>query len=156
MRSSIRFSIFVIVALFIGVGVARAAKAQEHPEHPAKSTEKATFDADAIGNAIQQYVDEDSALKGGYFLIYDPVSSSVLQLKLTKIHQDKLAKVGEGLYFACSDFAAGKDATYDLDFFLREKGDRLAVSEIKIHKENGNPRYNWMEKDGLWSTVPVK
>jgi hypothetical protein len=58
--------------------------------------------------------------------------------------------VGEGLYFACSDFKATDGKTYDLDFFMKDSDAGLAVTEIMIHKEEGNPRYSWYEEGGIW------
>lgn len=147
-------------------------RAQEHPEHPksgagqqpkqegkaaAEQPKKAAvreYTVEDMGKAIDDYIRVDSTLKGG-FLLVDPKTSKVLQLKLVKIHKDKLAEVGEGLYFACSDFQATDGNTYDLDFFMKEGTDQLEVSEIAVHKVNGKPRYNWQEKDGLWTKVSI-
>ena len=69
---------------------------------------------------------------------------------------DKLAKVGEGVYFACCDFTASDGKTYDLDFFMSEDPHGLAVSEIAVHKVAGVPRYGWQEKGGVWTKVAAK
>lgn len=161
----------VMATLIFLLGVSVAGRAQEHPEHPksgaehpkdaskAAATEHATarvYTVEDMGLAIEDYVRTDSALKGGSFLVFDLRTSGVLQLQLTKVHKDKLAKVGEGLYFACSDFQATDGKTYDLDFFMKESPSGLVVSEIAVHKVNGSPRYNWQEKDGVWSKIAAK
>jgi hypothetical protein len=125
----------------------------EHPEHPGAQSGRKTLTADDMAKGIQAYVTQDSALKGGRFLVYDPVQAKVLDLKLTKIHLDKLAQVSAGLYFACCDFTATDGHAYDVDFWMKEGAEGLAVSEIKVHKVDGVPRYAWVEKDGVWSTA---
>ncbi len=160
----------IVGVLMFGV----AAFAQEHPEHPAKKDEKkehpAKSDAAAkaehpehpnaataavtkemMAEAITGYVDKDATLKGGYFCVYDAKASAPLALALDKVHQDKLAKVSDGLFFACCDFKATNGTMYDLDFFMKSTPTGLMVSEVAVHKEAGKPRYGWMEKDGVWS-----
>jgi len=127
---------------------------QEHPEHPKEGakTKKAavTVTKEMMAEAIEGYIKKDSALKGGYFTVYDAQAKAPLALKLDKVHQDKLANVSEGLYFACSDFKATDGKMYDLDFFMKTADSGLEVSEVMIHKEAGNPRYGWMEEGGVW------
>jgi hypothetical protein len=160
----------IIGVLMFGV----VAFAQEHPEHPAKKDEKkehpakqdaakkehpehpkaaAAVTKEALAEAITGYINMDAALKGGYFCCYDSKANKPLALKLDKVHQDKLAKVSDGLYFACSDFKATDGTMYDLDFFMKSGPGPmgLVVSEVAIHKEAGKPRYGWVEKDGVWS-----
>jgi hypothetical protein len=132
----------------------------EHPEHPAEHpsehpSEHPTARAqevtkESLAEAITSYINKDAALKGGYFCIYDPQAKTVLVLTLDKLHQDKLAKVSEGLYFACCDFKATNGKMYDLDFFMKTAASDLEVSEVTIHKESGKPRYNWVEENGVW------
>ncbi len=101
----------------------------EHPksEHPTKAhaTFKPTMTTDDMARAIQSYVDADSKLKGGSFLVWDATTSKTLSLKLAKIHLDKLAKVSDGLYFACCDFTATDGKTYDLDFFMTDGAGKM-------------------------------
>jgi len=125
--------------------------AGEHPEHPMEHpSESAKVDTEAIATAITDYVATDAKLKGEYFLIYDPVSKSPLLLTLTKVHKDRLSKVGEDLYFACSDFKEKEGKVFDLVFFLRPEHGELKVTEIMIHKVEGKPRYEWYEEKGVW------
>lgn len=153
-NSRVQSCILSIVVLLI-FGLAAGALAQEHPEHPkeeanAKKAE-VTVTKEMMAKAITDYIKKDSALKGGYFTVYDAKAKAPLALKLDKVHQDKLAKVNEGLYFACSDFKATDGKTYDLDFFMKAGDSGLEVSEVMIHKEAGEPRYGWVEEDGVWS-----
>lgn len=128
-----------------------AAAAQARP-----AAASATVTTDDMAKAIKGYIDTDMALKGGYFLVWDPVQKKTLELTLDRIHLDKLAKVAAALYFACCDFKATDGNVYDLDFFMKGQAMPLAVSEITVHKDNGVPRYGWEETDGVWHKVPVK
>lgn len=127
--------------------------AQEHPEHPKEHPKGkgAGVTKDAIAKAIQDYVQKDAGLKGGYFLVYDPVAKMPLALTLDRVHDDKLCQVSEQVCFACADFKTPEGKVYDLDFFVKHAKSGLEVTEISVHKEDGKPRYNWTEKDGVWS-----
>jgi len=132
--------------------------AQEHPEHPTKvkkenltRAEVSAVTVDQMSAAITAYISTDSELKGGFFLCYDASAKKPLQLTLDKVHQERLSQVGDNLFFACSDFKSSGGKVYDLDFFMESKDGQLAVTEIMIHKEDGKPRYSWVEKDGVWN-----
>ena len=153
----------IIHTLSMGVllmfSMAVSAFAQEHPEHPKKQGEAkadehpkaaVTVTTEMMAEAIKGYIDKDTALKGGYFFVHDAKTNAPLALKLDKVHRDKLAKVSEKLYFACTDFKATNGKTYDLDFFMEATESGLQVSEVMIHKESGNPRYRWVEEGGVW------
>lgn len=143
--------VLALCVLFLSFN-AIAAIAGEHPEHPEqpKQPTKPTVDVEAMSKAISEYVNQDTDLKGGYFLIYDTKAEKPLLLNLTQVHEERLAKVGENLYFACCDFKEKSGKMYDLDFFMEEEGGKLYVSEVMVHKEEGQPRYSWYEEGGLW------
>lgn len=155
MRNRIRLSVFLLgVLAWVGSGWA-----QEHPEHPtAKKTSKpeAEVTVPDMSKAIKGYVNKDTQLKGGYFLVYDPVNKKTLELTLDKVHEERLSKVSDGLYFACSDFKCTDGKTYDLDFFMKGDKSKLEVSEVTVHKVDGNPRYTWVQENGLWRKKPTE
>ena len=122
---------------------------KEHPEHPAKA-EAAAVTVDQMALAITDYVNSDAKLKGGFFFVFDATTKKPLQLTLDKVHKEKLSQVGENLYFACSDFKEAGGKMYDLDFFMKSVDGKLTVTELMIHKEEGKPRYQWMEENGMW------
>jgi len=124
---------------------------KEHPEHSEHPKAAAPVTKEGMAEAITGYITKDTALKGGYFCVYDGKAKAPLALMLDKVHQDKLAKVGDGLYFACCDFKAADGKMYDLDFFMKAAPMGLMVSEVAVHKEAGKPRYGWVENDGVWS-----
>lgn len=130
--------------------------AHEHPqEHPqeGQQTQKAapSITTEDLAKSIADYVQKDSALKGGYFLVYDPVNQKTLQLTLDKVHKDRLSKVSENTYFACADFKTPDGALYDLDVFMvGQDAASLQATEVSVHKENGKARYGWVEERGIW------
>lgn len=153
-------AVVTVVALSAAVSMVGTTmvQAQEHPEHLTTDEkehaehpeEGIKVDIETIAEAITSYVETDSKLKGGYFFVYDPTSKTPLQLTLTKVHKERLSRVGENLFFACSDFSAASGKEFDLDFFMREDEGRLVVTEVMIHKEDGNPRYTWYQKGDVW------
>jgi hypothetical protein len=134
-------------------------QAQEHPgehpqEHPA-GTKKSGLSTNDLAEAIQNYVKREAALKGGFFLVYDKGADRTLTLTLERVHRERLSRVAADTYFACADFKSAEGKTYDLDVFMRGPSkDALEVTEISVHKEDGKERYNWVERNGVWSKVP--
>jgi len=124
----------------------------EHPEGETKAAPKKPVTIAELAESIEGYVNDEVALKGGCFLVYDEVGGEPLVLQLKKIHKDKLAKIEEQVYFACADFETPEGKVYDLDVFMEgaSKGE-LKVTEITVHKESGEPRYTWHEEGGIWS-----
>jgi len=133
-------------------------KEAEHPEkkeHPEAGKKIAVTVAD-LAEAITAFVQKDTALKGGYFLVYDAEDKAPLLLTLDRVHTDRLSAVGAEKYFACADFKTPDGKLYDLDLFLAgaDKGS-LKVTEIAVHKEAGKERYTWYEEGGVWKKKPV-
>ncbi len=146
-------SIMGLLIFSFGAFAQEHPKDKEHPkEHPAGKEHPGTaaVSLETLGKAIGNYIDMDTALKGGQFCVYDTQAKTPLAMKLDKVHNDKLAKVSDGVYFACTDFKATNGKMYDVDFFMKAGEHGLMVSEIMLHKEDGKPRYGWVEKDGVW------
>lgn len=147
----------------------------EHParlaeataEHPKPEPEPVTMKE--LGDAIEDYVLRRARLSGGTFLTYDAGNGQVLSLKLDKVHRERLAHTGPRTYFACTDLkvslpeglrdseavAGPQGKVYDLDFWVKQTREGLQVTEVMVHKEAGVARYNWVEEDGVWKTVPA-
>lgn len=160
-RFGVNRGIAVLSAVLLIAFASPQLQAQEHPkEHPQAAKggtkEKSTLTTETLAKEITKYVQNESKLKGGYFLFYDESSKKPLALTLDKMHKDKLSKVEDGLYFACSDFKGTDGKTYDLDFFMRETNSGLQVTELTVHKEDGKARYVWVEQDGLWKRAEQK
>ena len=133
----------------------------EHPtgskkaEHPTATITPQIVQGEKItlqnlARAIESFVEADINLRGA-FLVIDPSTNEVLKLNLEKVHKERLSYVGDDIYFACADFNADDGKIYDLDIFLRGTNtDELTVTEITVHKEDGQARYGWLEQDGVW------
>ncbi len=131
-----RLIITVAIALFFTP--AALIVAQEHPEHPKKTTEhpkkgaehpkkggaeKQVSTAD-ISAGIKKNIDAESKKNGdGKFHVKH--ESQDLALDLIKVHDDRLQDLGEGNYFACVDMKGTDGKTYDIDFL------RLALLIIR-------------------------
>lgn len=136
-------------ALFLFTTSVAFSVAGEHPsEHPAG--EKSEVTTETISMAIEKHVKKSAQKNEGYFIVEDKEAGKTLHLKLDKIHKERLSAVKQDLYFACVDFTNKDGRTYDIDFFLRDAGGRLKVTETIIHKEEGKPRYNWEQKGDYW------
>ncbi|MFN7181083.1 MAG: heavy metal-binding domain-containing protein [Planctomycetota bacterium] len=153
---------FFTASIFVDGKIIAQEHPHEHPsEHPRGSKPKEeTVTKEDLARAIHEYIEKDSKLKGGYFLIFDREKNKPLTLKLEKVHKDRLSKVADNIYFACVDLTTGQDKetpdTYDIDFFMKKTAEGFEVTEISIHKENGQPRYNWFEEKGIWKKKPAK
>ncbi len=155
--------VLVIVAAVVFLA-ANSGLAQEHPEHPKKAETKEhpehpaekggmEMSLDELEAGITAYIQEDAGLKGGKFLVYDAAERKPLVLELVKVHKDKLASLGDGVYFACTDMKAGDGTIYDLDFFMRKGEEGVDATEVAVHKKAGQPRYGWKEDKGIWTKV---
>lgn len=156
MRTTVRIALALGVALALALALPASpgTVAQEHPEHPKEAPGKKApekVSKEDLAKAIRHYVEEDAKLKGGHFLVYDAAAKKALALTLEKVHDDKLARISDKVYFACADFKEAGGATYDLDIFMEldEEGD-LEPTEVLVHKENGKARYTWHEEGGVW------
>ena len=131
----------------------------EHPSGSKKATASITpqiaqgekITLQNLARAIESFVEADINLRGA-FLVIDPRTNEVLKLNLDKVHKERLSHIGDDVYFACADFNADNGTVYDLDIFLHGKNtDNLTVTEISVHKENGEARYGWQKQDGIWN-----
>jgi hypothetical protein len=110
---------------------------------------------DTLADAISSYVQAESERHGGSFPVPDPDHGTSLGLSLTTVHRERLSQLGDGRYFACADFKGRDGNTYDVDLFMRAESTGLVPSEMIVHKVNGTPRFNWIERGGVWSRAPL-
>jgi len=111
--------------------------------------EKKKFSGTDVKNAINSYIEKKVEAEGNIFRIYDPKSQYTgLALNFVKIH-DPVREIGDGQYFACSDFSVkGKnDKLYDIDFWLNELDGRLIVTQTQIHKEPALKGNKWVKAE---------
>ena len=155
------------LALFVGcaakhehpAGAEHPAEGKEHPaeeaegekEHPAAQSATKAVTKEELADAIEDYVSKDAGLKGGYFLVYDQEADTTLALTLELVHKARLSRIAADVYFACADFKTPEGKTYDLDVFMKGTAkNNLQVTEVIVHKEEGEPRYTWYEEGGIW------
>ncbi len=132
----------------------------EHPsEHPAErpvTKKKPALTKEELAEAIAVYVQEEAAQPGGYYQVFDEVAGKTLKLKLKKVHKERLAGIGNNIYFACADFQTPTGKLYDLDFFMEGTDkDQLKFVEVTVHKEDGEARYTWYEEGGIWKKKSI-
>lgn len=147
-------------------GALRMARAGEHPtEHPSEGTEGAakshtehTLDLKKeFTTAVEGYVKKTLAEKGT-LPVRDVQGKDVSlpgELKLVKIHKDRIVRYKDDTYFACSDFIekeGNKETGIDLDFFMTKKGDEWTTDRILLHKVNGKPMLTYVNNE----PTPVK
>ena len=145
---SIAFAVLSLLALNVF--------AQEHPEHPNSSTKPKDFSVSDLEKAIKKDIAEKSKADGGVFKVKDPELNKTWDLKLDHVHTERLSKLSPDTYFACVDMKDPQGKVIDVDFFLKQEGDKLEMTDTTVHKIEGKPRYNWKEEDGFWKRVPVK
>jgi hypothetical protein len=135
--------------------------AQEHPEHPKKTTEHPKQGAEAkqvsttdISAGIKKNIDAKSQKNpdGKFHVKYE---GQDLALDLIRVHDDRLSDLGGGKYFACVDMKGADGKTYDIDFFLTGQPGQMKVTETSVHKIDGKPLYDWKEENGKWHKVPA-
>ncbi len=139
------------------VVAASALVAQDHPEHPqGKTAATKAVSIDDLEKAIKSSVAAKEKSGGGYYRLADDVAGKTWLLKLDHVHRERLSRLDEKTYFACTDFKSDDGHVVDVDFFMKDKDGKLVMSDATVHKIDGKPRYNWEEKDGFWKRVPVK
>jgi hypothetical protein len=138
--------------------VAPTVGAQEkHPEHPKSKAQAEGITKADLATAIKKWVEKESSGNGGWLAVNDPVAKKTLQLKLDKVHEDRLSQVAPNQYFACADFVTKDGAKYDIDVFMEGKSkDDLKETEVSVHKVNGKERYSWVEDNGIWKKKPAE
>jgi hypothetical protein len=156
-----RHAAILVGALFLA---AYPTFAQEHPaghEHPKNSehpkTEKAkTVTTADLEKAIKARIEEKTKSDGGVFKVDDKVANKTWELTLVKVHTDKLTPLSADTYFACTDFKAKDGTLVDVDFYLKDQDGKLVITDTTIHKVNGKPRFNYVEKNGVWVREEIK
>lgn len=133
---------------------ANKAIAQEHPtgmSAQGQASKMSTVTKESLLKSINDYINKESKIQGGYFLYYDKMQDKPLALTLEDLHKDRFGDMGGGSYFACADFKDKGGDTYDMDIFMKQGKSGLEASDVSVHKKNGEARYDWIEKDGIWS-----
>ena len=117
---------------------------KELPEKPGSGTHEVSKET------LAKVIEDHAAQQGASFKFTHPDTKKGLSLTLIKVHKDRLSKVAENRYFACSDFKEAGGTVYDLDFWVNASGGQLTVTKTMLHKEAGKPRYTWHQEGGVW------
>ncbi|RKD17634.1 hypothetical protein BCY91_16675 [Pelobium manganitolerans] len=143
-----------IVAGLIGYSMtAFGQTGKEHLEHPINS-KKSELTIKSLSKGVKEYVQTEQKSKG-HFIVHDSVTHKDLQLTLKKIHDDRLASLGDNVYFVCADFQGSDNNVYDVDIFMKWDGKVLSATDRKVHKVNGKERYTWYNEGNIWKTKPA-
>ena len=112
-------------------------------EHPGETEDKKAWEIKA---AMDEHIVAKTRDGGGVFKYKDEKTGEDLALEFVKIH-DPVTKTKEG-YFACTDFRVKgqPEKLYDLDFWLNPKGDKLEVTQTRLHKEPAMEAGKWVKK----------
>jgi len=128
----------------------------EYPEDDEEAASAGPLTKESLAVAIKAHIEDATKAQGGAFHVEDAKKGVTLELTLDKVHEERLATMGGGVYFACSDFKAANGQVYDVDFFMKDGEEGLAMTELHIHKEDGVARYTWHENNGVWSRREVQ
>jgi len=101
-----------------------------------------------VMSAIHGYIATHKDDKGNLD-IKDDKTGETVPLEFIEIHQPVRHLKKNGEYFVCTDFRkpGSQDEYYDIDFWVNQKGGKLAVDDVKIHKVP-------VQEDGIWTQVP--
>jgi len=104
----------------------------------------------ALRNTIRDHIQFLEKLQGAFGIV-DERTGKLRRLELIRVHE-RVGKTGD-YYYSCTDMKdVDSGDELDLDFDIADEDGRLRVVDIRIHKDNGKPRYTYDENDNL---VPV-
>ena len=104
--------------------------------------------AEELRQTIRDYI-QGQEEKLGVFVVADSKDKGKLRtLSLIRVHE-RVGKTGN-YYYSCTDM---KDVStgdeLDLDFDVSDSEKELKVVAVRIHKDNGKPRYTYDASDNL-------
>ena len=114
---------------------------------------------------LRKHVERDLAAfvrkqsrRNGKFAIRDEIQNTMRNLKLVKIHTNKILVTPDGTSFVCADFKDQNGDNVDLDFFITPSlnGAVKKVNRMKVHKVNGDVRYTYAMENNVWVEEAVK
>jgi Cu-Zn family superoxide dismutase len=100
---------------------------------------------EALRDTIRDYVANEEKSKGA-FEIRDERTGDVRQLEFVRVHE-RVGKTGD-YYYSCTDMKDVKTGELlDLDFDIEDQAGQLKVADVRIHKDDGIPRYTYGGND---------
>ncbi|WP_425391472.1 transglutaminase-like domain-containing protein [Ekhidna sp.] len=150
-KCSILNEAIILFSLILMVPACQSPNSEQSQDK--QKVERATIED--VEKGIRTHIEKEVAENDGYF--HYEGDTSVLDLKLVRVHTEYLSVLGSNKFFACVDLATIEGDVYDVDFFLDGTADSMKVTRTNLHKLNGKPYYTWKQaKDKTWFTVPVK
>lgn len=103
--------------------------------------------AGELRDTIRKYISQQEK-QLGIFAILDRNDGSIRPLELVGVHE-RVGKTGN-FYYSCTDMRDLETGELrDLDFDISDEGGILRVVSVRIHKDDGIPRYTYGDKDEL-------
>ncbi|MBI4398288.1 MAG: hypothetical protein HY586_04115 [Candidatus Omnitrophica bacterium] len=98
-----------------------------------------------LRGTIASYIQTQEKNQGA-FLVIDERTHEPRRLELVRVHE-RVGKTGN-YYYSCTDMKDVKTGDIlDLDFDIQDNDGKLDVAAVRIHKDNGKPRYTYDDKD---------
>lgn len=98
-----------------------------------------------LRETIRDHIANQEKLQGA-FAILDERTGDLRRLELVGVHE-RVGKVGD-YYYSCTDMKDVKTGELlDLDFDIEDQKGQLKVADIRIHKDDGIPRYTYGKDD---------
>ncbi len=94
-----------------------------------------------IQSSMHEFINNQTI--GDNMYVYDAVAGKLLRLRLEKLH-DGIVKKGD-YYVSCADFEDQLGRKIDIDFMVREKGNRLITTQALVHSVEGKKRKYHLE-----------
>jgi len=105
---------------------------------------------ESLRGTIRDHIARQEQLQGA-FAVIDERTGELRQLELIRVHK-RVGKTGD-YYYSCTDMRDVKTGDeLDLDFDIQDTDGELDVVAIRIHKDNGKPRYTYDDNDNM---IPV-
>jgi len=100
----------------------------------------------AFVRAVKGHVSMQVADRGRFY-VRDAKLEKTWELKLVRIHDDRVMRLGGGTLLGCADFktVGGKKIFLDIDFRARREGEDWFVDEVVVHKVGGVPRFDYSD-----------
>lgn len=108
-----------------------------------------------LAHEVESHIREAS--QGGRFSLVDKSRSRPRRLRLDKIHADRVLTLEDGRAAVCVDFVDDNGDRLDVDFLVKrsDSDETDSIDGYEIHRLNGQPRYSYLPKDGVWVTAPA-
>lgn len=104
--------------------------------------------AEELRQTIRDYIDSMEQKMGSFTVPDSKEKGKLRTLTLIRVHE-RVGKTGD-YYYSCTDMKdAASGDELDLDFDVADAGTALQVVAVRIHKDNGKPRYTYDANDNL-------